>query len=733
MSRYLKQIGMWRYGAQVNREVGPLGGGLNVIYGKNEAGKSTVASFVGDVLFGWEEARGVRNRYRSGEEGRAGELVWAAEGSDETLRLVRTEEGLVGDASVADDIDGETFDTLFSLTADELRSLRGSFDVTARLLSAGAGSALDPASAFVEVERRIADTPVYRLSAELEEKRGQVKKAAERVRLHVQEDREFRDLEMNRASTAALVSVAEDELDDLLSTRAEVLAAEQRAVRLGNERDRAREELEALSHADDQRESSIDRKLLELDSPGERALRNRLDELSEERDKISRALDAAKENSAASTAAYEALCELDDEEVAASRRIRNRPWQVAVSVLLPLAFITAGIPLFVHGRQINSLSISALGASLVVVAVFLAAAASVGVFRQPAGTAELEGRRKDAQWVMLQDKKKLDACLADKEAFERHLSETLAKAGLAQAEGSLLQAASLLDEAASLRARKVENEQRASALNARLRMAQRELADIDAACARAAERIGLTSPWQGGDPAALPGRKPLSAAIDALVREKTRQRDALVDASNNMSERYGELSRELELARADDSLYRLRLEYEQIRTRLREAKHELIALMLARRILERSIATWEVRGQPEVYARAGRLLETITAGRWTGVSASSTGSLVAVAADGAERDPRHLSLGTCQQLYLALRLALLMSVENVGRNIPVLADDVLVNFDAERREGAARALAQLARKRQVVVFTCHQETIAALRRADPALVYLEMSQGDGGV
>ena len=67
MSRYLERILIDRYGALENRDVGPFSPGMNVVYGPNEAGKSTVASFVGGVLFGWEEAHGVRNTYRPGE------------------------------------------------------------------------------------------------------------------------------------------------------------------------------------------------------------------------------------------------------------------------------------------------------------------------------------------------------------------------------------------------------------------------------------------------------------------------------------------------------------------------------------------------------------------------------------------------------------------------------------------------------------------------------------------
>ena len=60
---YLEHIKIVSFGAFSNKAVGPFAPHLNVVYGPNEAGKTTLASFVGGVLFGWEEARGSRNTY----------------------------------------------------------------------------------------------------------------------------------------------------------------------------------------------------------------------------------------------------------------------------------------------------------------------------------------------------------------------------------------------------------------------------------------------------------------------------------------------------------------------------------------------------------------------------------------------------------------------------------------------------------------------------------------------
>ena len=127
-----------------------------------------------------------------------------------------------------------------------------------------------------------------------------------------------------------------------------------------------------------------------------------------------------------------------------------------------------------------------------------------------------------------------------------------------------------------------------------------------------------------------------------------------------------------------------------------------------------------------MYRQASRLLKIMTEGRWAKVAMTPEGRLQVTDAVKNVREPVHLSLGTCQQLYLSLRIALLLTADNVGRAIPILADDILVNFDASRRRGAARALTELAASRQVILFTCHEEIVAALQEADPQATIVEL-------
>ena len=55
-------------------------------------------------------------------------------------------------------------------------------------------------------------------------------------------------------------------------------------------------------------------------------------------------------------------------------------------------------------------------------------------------------------------------------------------------------------------------------------------------------------------------------------------------------------------------------------------------------------------------------------------------------------------------------------------------DDIFVNFDAERRRGAVEAVADLARSRQVIVFTCHEQTARLLAEVEPGLTQLSLDR-----
>jgi uncharacterized protein YhaN len=151
-----------------------------------------------------------------------------------------------------------------------------------------------------------------------------------------------------------------------------------------------------------------------------------------------------------------------------------------------------------------------------------------------------------------------------------------------------------------------------------------------------------------------------------------------------------------------------------------EALHQWRRLVVARAMVEEAERRFTAASQDRVLTRAGRWLEETTGGACRGP--------VRLEADGAHvRTDRgrlchvaRLSRGTTELLYLCLRLALAVEVAP-GHPLPLLMDDILVNLDPERAEGAMRLLATVAREHQILFFTCHPDRAARWQALAPEI------------
>ena len=82
------------------------------------------------------------------------------------------------------------------------------------------------------------------------------------------------------------------------------------------------------------------------------------------------------------------------------------------------------------------------------------------------------------------------------------------------------------------------------------------------------------------------------------------------------------------------------------------------------------------------------------------------------AGDTLYRDAALLSAGTADQLYLAARLAICDLVLPQDKQVPLVLDDALANFDDARCAAALRWLRKEAKRRQILLFTCHSREAA---------------------
>ena len=177
---------------------------------------------------------------------------------------------------------------------------------------------------------------------------------------------------------------------------------------------------------------------------------------------------------------------------------------------------------------------------------------------------------------------------------------------------------------------------------------------------------------------------------------------------NELLEERGRVDSELERLTGEEESSQLRVRRETLVEQLRDCAREWSRLTLSRELLERTRQKFEAERQPRVVQHARAFFAHITGQRYNRLYVPMEERTITVEDHtGARKLPRQLSRGTREQLYLALRFGLVREFGEHAERLPVMVDEVLVNFDPERAQLAAECFVQLSETNQVLVFTCH--------------------------
>ncbi len=212
------------------------------------------------------------------------------------------------------------------------------------------------------------------------------------------------------------------------------------------------------------------------------------------------------------------------------------------------------------------------------------------------------------------------------------------------------------------------------------------------------------------DPDELPEK------IDTLNREIEQRLEPEI---RRLSETLGEKKRELQQMDGSAKAAEAALSAEQTLAAIRRMSEHFIRLKVASSILKQEIERFRRENQDPILTMASRFFRRLTLDSFEGLRTDEDerGQPVLAGLRHQNRMIRveGMSSGTRDQLYLALRLASLEKRREMGETMPFIVDDILVNFDDERARATLEALAGLAVKTQVILFT-HHERIAAEAR-----------------
>jgi uncharacterized protein YhaN len=204
-------------------------------------------------------------------------------------------------------------------------------------------------------------------------------------------------------------------------------------------------------------------------------------------------------------------------------------------------------------------------------------------------------------------------------------------------------------------------------------------------------------------------------AAQGKLRSVRADRDAL-------NENLGALGQQISDMETDEALADALSERESRRAELVELVNDWAGHAVTAALYDEAKRKYEAERQPEVLKLAGEYFSKMTAGRYCRVIAPlGEVRLEVERSDSGERlAPTALSRGTGEQLYLSMRLALARAYGRRAVPLPLVADDILVNFDDDRARATATLLNDFAHQgHQVFAFTCHRHLAETFTRNAP--------------
>ena len=218
------------------------------------------------------------------------------------------------------------------------------------------------------------------------------------------------------------------------------------------------------------------------------------------------------------------------------------------------------------------------------------------------------------------------------------------------------------------------------------------------------------------DPDSLPnGIVDIHNEIEALKDESSRLEQTIGAETSVLKQMDGTSRAAAAAERAQDAA-----------AQIEDHTERYVKLRLSSAILRNEIERYRSIHQGPVLERASQIFSALTLRSFSKLKTTfdekDAQILVGMRndAEGNEVMVEGMSEGTCDQLYLALRLASLERYLDSNEPMPLVIDDVLVNFDDDRTDACLRVFSEMSQKTQVIYCTHHQHIVDLAVKAIPA-------------
>ena len=197
------------------------------------------------------------------------------------------------------------------------------------------------------------------------------------------------------------------------------------------------------------------------------------------------------------------------------------------------------------------------------------------------------------------------------------------------------------------------------------------------------------------------------------------------ESYSELNKKYGALEQELEMYYSDDDIKKLVVKKEKVKGELKNAIKLWTAKKIAHHAINQALEKFQHNHQPEVINSAAKYFYRLVGDDNRNIEHHFTDAdkkiLIKPSRIANEDyysknhmiDVEQLSRGAKEQLFLAMRLALIEKYQNEGYDMPIIMDDILVNFDESRRNNAINLLIEFAKEKQlqIIFMSCTKSMI----------------------
>ncbi|WP_048000593.1 ATP-binding protein [Lactiplantibacillus herbarum] len=203
----------------------------------------------------------------------------------------------------------------------------------------------------------------------------------------------------------------------------------------------------------------------------------------------------------------------------------------------------------------------------------------------------------------------------------------------------------------------------------------------------------------------------LQAAITTGRNQQAVVQQALTDQTADLVTTQAQLKQLTE----DGRYAILRQQQANMQTEITVLARQWMTRQLGANWIDQALQLLTQQQLPQVLAQAAVIFAQLTGKRYNEIKLADE-ELLAITTTGARFNVAELSTATKEQLYLALRLALINHLGDQAR-LPLMIDDGFVNFDEHRRQAAWQELAEVAQQHQVIYFTNETAALTQLPTA----------------